>query len=165
MEANTTSPATREVAADKIPEELKERPQWVNWRYEKRDKKWTKVPYGPMSFERASSTDLMTWGTFDEALAALRVGNFDGLGFCFCSADPFVGIDFDKCRDPETGEIDTTVLEVVRGFTSSYVEVSVSGTGIHLITTGRLKGGKKVGDREMYGQDRFFCMTGEVVDV
>jgi putative DNA primase/helicase len=163
-EQSTMIPA-REIVAENIPEELKDRPQWVNWRYEKRDKKWTKVPYGPISFERASSTDLMTWGTFDEAMAALKVGNFDGVGFVFCSADPFVGIDFDKCRNPETGEIDEDVLEFVRGFKSSYVEVSVSGKGIHLITTGRLKGGKKVGNREVYGQDRFFTISGEVLSV
>jgi len=150
---------------DRLPEALKARPQWVAWRYERRDGDWTKVPYNPASFELAKSTDLLTWGAFDEATAALKVGDFHGIGFVFCSADPFVGIDFDKCRNPETGEIDEKVLEFVRSFKSSYVEVSVSGTGIHLITTGKCKNGKKVGNREVYGQDRFFCMTGEAIDV
>jgi putative DNA primase/helicase len=148
-----------------IPDELRERPQWVNWKYARRDEKWTKVPYGPQTFERASSTDLMTWESFDEAMMALRVGEFDGIGFVFCSADPFVGIDFDDCRNPRTGEIDEEVLEFVRSFESSYVEMSVSGTGVHLITTGRCREGKKVGKRELYGQDRFFCMTGMELDV
>jgi putative DNA primase/helicase len=148
-----------------IPKELRERPQWVVWRYEQRDGKLDKVPYDPASFECASTTDLMTWGSFDIAIAALKAGNFDGIGFVFCSADPFVGIDFDKCRDPGTGEVDASVLELVRTFESRYVEASVSGTGIHLITTGKCKDGKKRGNREIYGQDRFFVMTGVTVDV
>jgi primase-polymerase (primpol)-like protein len=150
---------------ENIPEELRERPQWIVWRYEVRDEKPTKVPYSALSFERASTTDLMTWGSFDDAVAAYRVGGFDGIGFCFCSADPFVGIDFDKCRNPETGEVDQDVLEFVRSFKSRYVEASVSGTGVHVITTGKLSGGKKRGNREVYGQDRFFVMTGEAIDV
>ena len=148
-----------------IPEELRERPQWVVWKFVERDEKRTKVPYVPQSFEPASSTDLTTWATFEEAMTALKVGHFDGIGFVFCSADPFVGIDFDDCRDPESGEVDEEVLEFVRSFKSSYVEASVSGTGIHLITTGRCREGKKVGKRELYGQDRFFCMTGVELDV
>src|SRR5829696_4200660 len=102
---------------ENIPEQLTERPQWVCWRLEQRDGKLTKVPYTPGTERRASSTDLMTWGTFDEALAAYEFGRaipvveegrrpyYDGIGFVFSSADPFVGIDLDKCRDPEDGEI------------------------------------------------------------
>jgi putative DNA primase/helicase len=155
------------VQTENIPEELRERPQWVVWRYEMRDGKWTKVPYSAISFELAKSTDLMTWATFNEAVAAYRASDvgFAGIGFVFCSADPYVGMDFDKCRDPETGHIDEKVLEFVRGFESKYVEASASGTGIHLITHGKCKDGKKVGNREVYGQDRFFCMTGEILDV
>src|SRR5215207_7947911 len=153
------------VNPDGIPQRLKERPQWVVWKLEKRDGELTKVPYSPWSLSRASSTDLMTWATFEGAMIIYQKHGLDGIGFVFCSADPFVGIDFDKCRDPETGKIDEDVQGFVRNFKTSYIEVSVSGTGIHLITTGRCKNGKKAGNREVYGQDRFFCMTGEVVNV
>ena len=159
------SMSAKEIIAENIPEELKIRPQWVNWRYELRGEEWTKVPYSPESFERASATDLMTWSSFEKALATLKVGDFDGIGFVFCSADPFVGIDFDHCRDPQTGEVDEKVLDFVRSFESSYVEASVSGTGVHLITTGKCKDGKKRANREVYGQDRFFCMTGATIGV
>jgi primase-polymerase (primpol)-like protein len=54
------------VIPESIPEELKSRPQWVVWHAvgEKPDK----VPYSARGSRRASSTDLMTWSTFPEAL-------------------------------------------------------------------------------------------------
>jgi putative DNA primase/helicase len=91
---------------ENIPNQLTERPQWVCWRLETRDGKPTKVPYTPGTERRASSTELMTWATFEEALAAYEAGEppYDGIGFVFCNADPFVGIDLDDCRDEQSGE-------------------------------------------------------------
>jgi putative DNA primase/helicase len=87
------------VRPDGIPEELKARPQWVTWRLEKRDGDFTNVPYTPLTGRRASSTNLLTWGTFDDALADLRAGRrYDGIGFVFSSGDPYCGIDLDGCR-------------------------------------------------------------------
>ncbi len=146
------------VEPDGIPDYLKVRPQWVNWRFELRDSKPTKVPYTPGTRRRASSTDLLTWRNFEDAMRSLEC--FDGIGFVFCSADPFVGIDFDGCRDPESGEVDPRVLEYVAKFEDRYVEVSVSGRGIHLITRGKIRGGSKKGRYEVYDQDRYFCITG-----
>ena len=74
--------------------------------------------------------------------------------------DPFVGIDVDICRNPETGKVDPQVLALVEQYEKRYTEVSVSGTGIHLITAGKIRGGTKKGDYEMYDQDRYFAMTG-----
>jgi putative DNA primase/helicase len=92
---------------DCLPEELRQRPQWVVWKLEKRrgEDKPTKMPYIAGGVGRAKSTDLMTWRTFEEALQALGTGRYSGVGFVFCSADPFVGVDLDDCRDPESGEI------------------------------------------------------------
>src|SRR5215203_3258762 len=85
---------------ENIPEELRQRTQWVVWKLEKRigDDKPTKVPYIAGRVGRASSTDLMTWRTFEEAVQALEAspGRYNGVGFMFCSADPFVGIDLDN---------------------------------------------------------------------
>ena len=150
---------------DGLPSELMERPQWIVWRLEYRDGKGTKVPYDPKTVRLAACNDLLTWASFDVAFKQKFEGSYDGLGFVLCSADPLVGLDFDNCRDPETGEITEDVLEIVRLFESKYVEASVSGTGVHLITTGKLRGGSKKGDREIYGQDRFFTMSGVNIDV
>jgi putative DNA primase/helicase len=153
-------PRPLHVDPDGIPGYLKARPQFVVWRFECRDGEWTKVPYNPCTVRRALTTDLLTWVPFAEALEALESSKYDGLGFCFCSADPFVGIDFDDCRNPKTGEVDSRTLEYIEKFKDCYVEVSVSGTGIHLITRGKIQGGAKKGAYELYDQDRFFCMTG-----
>ncbi len=148
---------------ENIPERLTERPQWVNWRLEERDGKNTKVPYTPGTLRRASSTDLMTWRTFSEALAAYEAGEppYEGIGFMFCSADPFVGIDLDKCRNPETGKVAEWAQKIISSVQEGYVEVSPSGTGIHIIVEGTVRGGgMRKGKLEMYSRDRFFTLTG-----
>lgn len=53
------------------------------------------------------------------------------VGFVFTRDDPFVGIDLDHCRDPETGKIKPWALEIVAKL-NSYSEVSPSGTGLHI---------------------------------
>ena len=93
------------VQPEGIPEELKIRPQWVNWRLEERDGKRTKVPYTPRTGRKASTTDLTTWGMFGEVFAALRSERYDGIGFVFSSGDPYCGVDLDGCRNPTTGEV------------------------------------------------------------
>ena len=148
---------------ENIPMRLTERPQWVCWRLEERDDKTTKVPYIPGTMRRASSTDLMTWRTFSEALAAYEAGEppYDGIGFCFCSADPFAGIDLDGCRDPESGEISPWAQKIIDDASEGYVEVSPSGTGVHVIVEGRVRdGGIRRGPVEMYSRDRFFTISG-----
>jgi putative DNA primase/helicase len=147
---------------DGIPDEMKTYAHWVLWRFERRDgKPPTKVPYSVDTGRHASTTDSRTWASFDEALEAYQATKrWHGVGFVLSSGDPFVGIDFDKARNPATGEVDPRVLEYVEKFEVSYVEVSVSGTGLHLITRGKIKGGTKKGDYELYDQDRFFTLTG-----
>src|SRR5919202_2379464 len=115
------------VELDGISYYLKVRPQWVNWRFELRNGRLKKVPYTPGTRCKASCTDLLTWRSFEDAMGSLE--DFDGVGFVLCSADPFVGIDFDKCRNPETGEVDGWVLGYIERFAEKYVELSPSGTG------------------------------------
>ena len=157
------APAPLQVWPDGIPHKMKRRPQWVNWRYEERDGKRTKVPYTPGTERRASSTDLLSWNTFEEAIEALETGRYDGIGFVFCSADPFVGIDLDGCRDPETEKVETWAQKIIGSVSEKYVEASPSGHGIHIITRGVLKDGVNTKWVEVYGQDRFFTMTGRVL--
>ncbi len=151
---------------DNIPEELRRRPQWVVWKYEERDGKTTKVPYIAGGVGRASSTDLMTWRTFEEAVKAVQAspGRYGGVGFVFCSADPFVGVDLDDCRNSETGELEEWAARVIEDFKDVVlIEVSPSGDGIHLITRGVCKDGVNTKAMEVYGQDRYFTVTGATV--
>ena len=148
------------VKAENIPEQLKARPQWVVWKAvgDKPDK----VPYSARTGRRASSTDLLTWSTFQEALEAYENGDYAGLGFVFSSADPYTGIDIDNCVDGD-GEIAGWALEIVRYF-DSYTELSATGTGLHVIVRGEVPNRRK-GEVEVYSSKRFFTMTGHVVEV
>jgi putative DNA primase/helicase len=143
-----------------IPEELWVRPQWVVWKAV--GNKPDKIPYSARTGRRASSTDLLTWSTFQEALEAYENGDYAGLGFVFSSADPYTGIDLDNCVD-ENGEIALWALEIVRYF-DSYTERSATGTGLHIIVRGEVPNRRK-GDVEVYSSKRFFTVTGHVVEV
>ena len=145
---------------ENIPRELKTRPQWVVWQAvgEKPDK----IPYSAKTGRKASSTDLMTWSTFPEALEAYERGNYDGLGFVFCSGDPYTGVDLDNCVD-EGGEIASWALEIARNL-GGYTELSATGSGLHIIVRGNVPNRRK-GDIEVYSSKRFFTMTGHAVEV
>jgi len=149
------------VQLENIPDELKLRPQWVNWRLEKRGGNLTKVPYTPVTERKASSTDLMTWGTFEEAIEVLD--RYDGVGFVFSSGDPYTGIDLDNCVEQETGEIKQWALEIIRYF-DSYTELSVTGTGVHIIVRGDVPNRRK-DNIEVYASKRFFTMTGHSLEL
>src|SRR5215216_7198143 len=137
------------------------RPQFVGWRADiKPDGKLDKIPLIANTTRPASTADLMAWDWFEKAYEGYENGTHDGIGFVFCSADPFVGLDFDNCRNPETGEVDSDVLEYIECYENRYVEVSPSGTGVHLITLGKIRGGFKKGVREVYDRGRFFTLTG-----
>lgn len=144
---------------DNIPEELRTRSQWVVWKMERRNGKDTKVPYIAGGVGKASSTDSLTWRTFDEATRTLDTRRYGGIGFVFTSGDPYAGVDLDNCRDPETGELDAWAAEIVASLRGGYTEVSPSGTGVHIIVRGKAPN-KKRGDIEAYSSERYFTMTG-----
>ncbi len=160
-EQMTTNKRLLSMKAESIPEELRVRPQWVVWRAvgEKPDK----VPYSTRTGRKASSTDLLTWSTFEEAVEAHKAGGFDGVGFVFSSGDPFSGIDLDRCVDPNTGKVAVWAMEIVRYF-GSYSELSATGTGIHIIVKGEVPNRRK-GNVEVYSSKRFFTVTGHVLEV
>jgi putative DNA primase/helicase len=155
-------PTPLQVQPGGTPDVLKMYPCWVNWRYAWDGKKWTKHPYDPRIGRKASSTDLLTWSTFEEVLEAYEAGSYDGIGFVFCSANPYIGVDLDNCVDPETGEIEAWADEIIESL-DAYTELSPSGTGIHIIAKGKIPRSGRRGPVEMYAQDRFFAITGHVL--
>jgi primase-polymerase (primpol)-like protein len=155
-------PEALEVMPGGIPAEQKRRPQWVCWKYALDDKgRWTKHPHNPRAGRKASSTDLMTWSSFETVFEAYEseAEGYDGVGFMFCSADSYTGIDLDGCRDPETGEVEAWAAEIV-ALLDSYTEVSVSGKGLHVIVKGKAPAPLKLPYIEMYDMKRFFTTTG-----
>ncbi|MBO5342208.1 MAG: AAA family ATPase [Lachnospiraceae bacterium] len=137
------------------PELLKTKKQWVL-----RDE--NKVPYNPNEpTAKASVSNPDTWATYDVAIAALNNNpHCVGLGFVITSEDDIVVIDLDHCID-ETGEITPLAQDVLSIIgVDTYMEVSQSGTGIHIFLRGK-KNTKlsKKGEIEVYDNKRYIAMT------
>jgi putative DNA primase/helicase len=147
-----------------LPTEMCGREQWICWREENRNGDTTKIPVDPETGNFASSTDDRTWSDLETALEYASTGRADGIGFVFTRTDPLVGIDLDKCRDPETGRPDPETKEIIQRL-ESYTEISPSGTGYHVLVHGELSDGRnRRGGIEMYYQSRFFTVTADHVD-
>lgn len=149
-------PALVEFDANGVPEELRFLRQFVAWRPQLRNGKWTKVPLAP-----ARVNDHASWLTLDQAGAkALAEGG--GIGFVLGGG--IVGIDFDDAISLE-GELHPVVVETVRGL-ASYAEFSVSRTGVHILVRGtiqqarNLRATDELPAREIYGHGRFLTVTG-----
>jgi hypothetical protein len=148
-----------------VPHVLRERRQWVCWKYICRGGKQTKCPINPRNGGRASSTDPETWLSFDEAVAAWQAGGHAGIGYVFATVDPFCGIDLDGCID-DAGAIVPAAREIIDAL-NSYTEVSPSGRGIKVFIAGakpddarcRSKAIEGYKETEVYDRERFFAVT------
>lgn len=106
----------------------------------------------------ASPTDPATWSSHEAATM-----RFPLVGYVFTATDPFFVIDLDSCIDPETGEIAPWALAIVHRF-PTYWEISQSGRGLHGIGYGALlKAGNRKGKIEIYDQERYVALTGNVL--
>lgn len=158
------------VNLDAIPTRLKQADRWVVWKYVEEvdhdtgEVSWNKPPQCANSPGLASSTNPKTWASFASAAAAYSRGGLDGIGFVL-SASPgsderLVGVDLDKCRDPETGTIDPWAADIVAKL-DSYTEISPSARGLRIFLLGRLPTGRcKKGPYENYEHRRYFTVTG-----
>jgi putative DNA primase/helicase len=146
------------LAVEAIPVELRERRQWVVFRFEPNPgkPKPRKVPYRvDAPTRRAASDDPASWATFEEAAAIVASGQADAIGYCFAADDPFVGVDLDDKFSEEERAAIVRELE-------SYTERSVSGEGEHVIVRASLNGHgrNRSGGFEVYERERFFLVTG-----
>lgn len=144
-----------------FPEELIQTPQWVLWKLEQRDEKTTKVPYQPNGL-KASSTNSATWSDCQTVMLAFtKSSEYSGIGFVFTISDPYIGIDLDKCRDTAAGVVEPWAMDIVNRL-DTYIELSPSGGGFHIIGKGMLpKTGKRKDRIEMYDSGRYFTVTGD----
>lgn len=160
-------PPTLSPRAEEIPFVLTALPQWIRWRWEWNAARsyWTKIPVSARSARNASTTDPKTWGEFGDVVSRLGNDEVDGIGLVFAPADPFCGIDLDKCRDPETGSITDEALDLI-ALLEGYAELSVTGTGVHVIVRASLGNlsGRKSDLVEVYDRGRYFTMTGRRVN-
>jgi len=150
------------VVAENIPAELKCLHQWVNWKYKRRDEKWTKPPFRFNGVDYASSTDPTTWGSFDEALACYQTGAVDGIGVVVTTESGITGIDLDHCFNRETRKGEQWAIDIIQRM-RSYTEFSPSGEGFRIFVKGALPDGipgKKKPNIEVYASGRYFTTTG-----
>jgi hypothetical protein len=139
----------------RIPEELKQAKQWVcAW-------DTSKVPMKSFERKAASSTAPDTWGTFEQAQAAVENGTYNHIGFVFADTG-LVGIDIDTGF--EDGLMTPLCADIMKAC-HSYTEKSRSGRGVHILLRGNLPftGRNNLGGVEIYKARRFFIMTGKVL--
>jgi putative DNA primase/helicase len=150
-----------------MPAAMRERQQWLLWRFEKdpRKDKPLKVPYYASGRKRfgvqGSEQDRAALASFDTVLDRLQRGTmWEGVGFAFLPGDGFIGVDVDGAIDPETGEMSELCRTVVEG-NHSYTELSPSGKGVHVILQGKVETFKDNGiGLEVFCGSQYFTCTG-----
>ena len=152
-----------------IPQVMKDKRQWVRWKLESRHGKLTKVPYR-VDGKPAASDNPNDWTDYYTAVTGATINKDGGVGFMF--AEGFAGIDLDGCRDMLTGEITWWATKIIESLDGVYVEVSPSGTGLHIFVIGTVPGADKKFNLnpaigygkaaiEVYDSRRYFTITGE----
>jgi hypothetical protein len=158
------------LSINQIPTRLRERAQWVCWKYVSRDGRRTKVPINPRYGWNASVSDPNSWGGFEDAVHySEHSETIEGIAFVFSADDPFCGIDVDDCLD-EQGKL--LWGEDLLAPLATYTEVSPSGRGLKLFLEGKKPdfarcrrtgfGPDKQGEVEGYVHSRVFAVTGRV---
>lgn len=150
-----------------FPDFLVERPIWILWKLEPDAKgRMTKVPYSGKYDGRASSSNPNTWASFDCVVSKLkRTGTeYNGIGVCMHKPDRLIFIDIDHCVDEE-GQISGHALDIVNHMETQFVELSQSGSGLHILALGEIPKSFKNSRNgvEMYNERRFVAMTGRAI--
>lgn len=137
-----------------IPQELKSEKAWVNV-YDGK-----KCPMQTNTGKGASVLLPDTWGTFEDAVAAVKITLYDGIGYVFHNTG-LLGIDID-CGFDEDGFASFTAIDIIRRC-RSYTERSRSGRGFHILVRGEIpyKGKNNRNGVEIYRESRYFIMTGK----
>ena len=145
---------------EQVPEQLHDYLQFICWRYEWRNDRWTKVPVNPRNGKPASVDDAATWADLEGTLQRAVELDCDGIGFVFTRTDPFCGVDLDHCLNLQTGEVTEQAATFVEQL-DSYTEVSPSGTGLHVLVRGKPTVDRQRGSGvEVYGWDHYLTITG-----
>lgn len=135
-----------------LPDELKERAQWVV-----ADK--NKTPY-QCNGSKASPTDPSTWTDFNTACAYAKQHHFN-IGYVLSANDPFTCIDLDIKTDTPQEQCDRA-SSIIKTF-NSYTEYSQSGKGFHIWVYGNIGKGLRRDNVEIYSQERFIICTGNTL--
>lgn len=122
-----------------------------------------KYPLDPYTFARSDAHNAAIWLDADTAcsLAASRGFGY-GVGFVFTENDPFFFIDIDHCF--VNGAWSQFAVDTIQQFAGAAVEVSQSGTGLHIIGYGQAPKQRRKKEQsglfELYTELRFVALTG-----
>ena len=134
-----------------FPQELLERDRWIRHK--------AKRPLHPQGYW-ISVTHPGSWSSYSTAKAS-KFG--DGLGFVL-NGDGIVCIDLDHCYD---GAPTAEALALIESLPNTYIEISPSGTGLHIWGLGKMATGRRITRNglsiEIYPSGRFITMTGNVL--
>ena len=147
-----------------FPPELAALPNWLCWRLEPdaRSGRPAKVPYNPHTGRRASATNPASWGTLAQALSCAEKYQYTGVGFVFTKDAGYVGLDIDHCLTD--GRPNDIAKDILAHLPLTYIEISPSGTGLHIFLRGVLPGGGNKNSAtgvELYDNARYFTITGK----
>lgn len=159
-----------------IPEQLKDRQQWLVWRFVQKpgQKKPSKMPYYANGYlrgwpagkprdgqptdaqpqvDQGHPLDRAALVDFYTAMERAAISDYDGVGFAFLPGDGLIGIDLDAACASKHGSI--------RDACGTFTERSPSGTGLHIIGLGTCETFKSndVGIEVFCGR-QFFTVTG-----
>ena len=153
-----------------FPESLKCLPIWILWKLElDKNGRSTKVPYSANYDGRASSINENTWSTYKKTVAKYEshASEYDGIGIMISPKYQLIFIDIDHCITSEDGvtKISPVAEDIVNTANNQFVELSQSGTGLHILAFGSIEKSFKNSKNgvEMYREKRFVAMTGKAV--
>lgn len=163
---------------ENCPQELRDLPQWVLWRFIWKDTAWAKVPL-TVTGEPASSTNPETWSTYQDAVFAYqqKLGFYDGIGLVFTRESGIVGVDVDECvtwteqewsdgsKTPRP-KFDVWATRLILRLGEVYSEFSPSRTGLHFYVKANPEAACKDSSSgiEIYAEARYFTFTGDILN-
>ncbi len=163
-----------------IPSQLIALTQWFLWRAEPKPDQPGKFKKRPRNLEgvAVSKNNPSQMSDFDSVHKTFEEseGEFTGVGISLLrngippGERVLICIDLDKVRNPETGGIEPWAMALIREI-DGYVEVSPSGTGVHIWAFGEPPAGNRnrnldgiEGQRvEFYGAGAFITVTGHPI--
>jgi len=106
----------------------------------------------------ASSTDPDTWSDYASAIQLVPGPFAAGVGFVL-NGDGIACVDLDHCVNAD-GSVDSWARDVLAFAPRTYVELSPSGSGLHVFGFASVGSGRRLGLVEVYDRARYMTVTG-----
>lgn len=116
--------------------DMKQRDQWLLAKIvpsRTQPGKTDKIPFSARTFKACDQTDPGVWVDYQSAVnAKALMGEGFELAFAVSHLDPYFFLDVDSCRD-QAGNLSPLAQALIDALPGALVEISHSGTGIHII--------------------------------